>query len=174
MRYLRGLADEIRKKHPEHAAEIDKVMAELGLMHDNLLKQAKTRINEAEQSQGHHMFDKAADDLLDWVYKTTNTILNEPIGGVSAEELVKKHMELKDEINAKDYEFDYVYELGRRLLSKNPRLTHVTKKLDEIAAAKRALEDAWKRRDYEYKQLFDLQVFNREADRIDALTKGKD
>lgn len=60
MRQLRELAEEIKKKHPEYADEIDRIMAELEAKHKDLQKQAKHKIHEAEQSQGSHMFDKAA------------------------------------------------------------------------------------------------------------------
>lgn len=109
---------------------------------------------------------------MEWMSKTAQKILHEPTGGTSAEELVKRHKELRDEINAKDYEFEYVHELGQRLLAKNPRLPGVNETLSEIVASKKALDDAWRQKDLEYRRLLELQVFNREADRIDALTKG--
>uniref|UniRef100_A0A7E4UVW3 Spectrin beta chain n=1 Tax=Panagrellus redivivus TaxID=6233 RepID=A0A7E4UVW3_PANRE len=172
MRHLRELGQAIKKDHPEYAAEIDKLLAELERQHRDLKEQAKQKINEAEQSQGAVMFDRAAKNLLEWLHRTTQVIINEPAGGLSAEDLLQAHVQLRDEIADKDYEIVYVDDLGTRLLKKNPSLTHVTAKLQEVAAAKKALEEAWNYRYHEYQQLFDLQTFNREADRIDALTKG--
>lgn len=128
-------------------------------------------------------------DLNEWITKTHQNILIDadqsivttvskkvvPISSLNsnlAEEIVKRHMEIRDEINAKEYEFDYVKELGNRLLSKNPRLDYVNTKLDELFQNKKNLEDAWNTKEREYKQLLELEVFCREADRIDALTKG--
>lgn len=60
MNVLNKLAMEIVQRHPEHRVEVERLIAELGSMHKNLLKQARLRINEAEQSQGQQMFDDTA------------------------------------------------------------------------------------------------------------------
>ena len=106
------------------------------------------------------------------MHRTTQAIINEPATALSAEDLLQSHAQLRDEIAAKDYEIVYVKDLGKRLLLKNPGLTHVHDKVREVTNGKNALEEAWNSRYHEYQQLFDLQTFNREADRIDALTKG--
>ncbi|KAI1720497.1 spectrin repeat domain-containing protein [Ditylenchus destructor] len=130
-------------------------------------------INEAEQSQGQQMYDNASRDLLDWINKTKDDIQQEVVTGiVPAEDMVKHHMEIRDEINAKQYEFDYVNELGNRLLSKNAHLPQVAARLQELRLARENLEQTWNDKDRQYRQLLQLQVFGREADRIDALTKG--
>ena len=48
-----------------------------------------------------------------------------PVDIASAEELLKKHRELKDDIDGKKYDFDYIHGLARRLLQKNPNLKEV-------------------------------------------------
>lgn len=98
-----------------------------------------------------------------------NLAINQP-----AEEVLKRHIEICDEINAKEYEFDYVNELGNRLLSKNPKFEHVSATLHNIESAKKDLENIWQQKNHDYRQLFEYQVFNREAERIDAITKGHD
>jgi len=172
MRHLYELGEQIKRAHPEYANDVDRTLAELANLHRELKDQAKRKINEAEQSQGAEMFDRAAKNLLEWLQRTTQKIVNEPSGGLNAEDLLQSHLQLRDEIAAKDYEMDYVNELGNRLLKKNPGLNNVSMKLKEVVLAKRNLEDAWNMKYHEYQQLFDLQTFNREADRIDALTKG--
>ncbi|CAD5225498.1 unnamed protein product [Bursaphelenchus okinawaensis] len=165
---------EIKRRHPEHSRETDRVLAELQAMHADLERQARQRMEEAEQSQGQQLFDNEARSLIDWAVKTKQQMLEEPVGGEPAEELVKRHDDLKDKINAKDYEFKYVDDLGRKLLKKNPNLRNVEETLHKVHKARQDLEDAWRRRENEYKQLFDLQVFNREAERIDALMRGQE
>jgi spectrin beta len=172
MQHLKELGKQIKKDHPESADKIDRMLSELEKLHRDLMAQAKHKINEAEQSQGTVMFDRAAKNLLEWLHRTTHAIINEPANALSAEDLLQSHVQLRDEIAAKDYEIAYVDDLGKRLLRKNPGLTQVHDKLREVAASKKALEEAWNSRYHEYQQLFDLQTFNREADRIDALTKG--
>lgn len=80
MNHLRKLGDEIKRKHPEHARETDRILAELGAMHDDLERQAKRRIDEAEQSQGQQLFENAARELLNWTSKTKQQMLEEPVG----------------------------------------------------------------------------------------------
>lgn len=110
---------------------------------------------------------------MDWINKTKDDIQQELVTGiVPAEDMVKHHMEIRDEINAKQYEFDYVNELGNRLLSKNAHLPQVAARLQELRLARENLEQTWNDKDRQYRQLLQLQVFGREADRIDALTKG--
>lgn len=60
MNVLNQLAMEIVQRHPKHRVEVERLMAELGGMHKDLLRQARLRINEAEQSQGQQMFDDTA------------------------------------------------------------------------------------------------------------------
>lgn len=88
--------------------------------------------------------------------------------------MVKRHLDLRAKINAKEYEFDYVKELAQTLLRKDRKLPVVVETLEKVYQAKDDLEQAWRHRDNEYRQLLELQVFNREAERIDALTKGQE
>ncbi|VDN21104.1 unnamed protein product [Gongylonema pulchrum] len=57
--YLRQLADEVKKEHPEEAAKIERMISELVAMHNELQRNSAARIEEAEQTQGHQMFDSA-------------------------------------------------------------------------------------------------------------------
>lgn len=88
--------------------------------------------------------------------------------------MVKRHADLRDKINAKEYEFDYVNELAQTLLKRDRKIPTVIETLEKVFRAKDDLDQAWRRRDNEYRQLLELQVFNREAERIDALTKGQE
>lgn len=62
-----------------------------------------------------------------WIDKTKLALVDNtrPVDVSSAEELLKKHYELNDDIGGKKYEFDYVRDLGQRLLQKNPTLNDV-------------------------------------------------
>jgi hypothetical protein len=79
MNYLRKLGAEIKRQHPEHAQETDRILNELGAMHDELERQARSRIDEAEQSQGQQLFENAARELLNWTAKTKQQMLEEPV-----------------------------------------------------------------------------------------------
>lgn len=67
-------------------------------------------------------------NLKNWIDKTQLALADttRPVDVTAAEELLKKHYELNDDIGGKKYEFDYVRDLGRRLLQKNSSLNDVS------------------------------------------------
>lgn len=60
MRSLNALGAEVKRKNPEFAEQVDQLLHELASLHKDLLRCAKQRISESEQSQGQQMFDHAA------------------------------------------------------------------------------------------------------------------
>ena len=86
-------------------------------------------------SLGKEMFDAALRDLLNWIDRTKKT-LNEDVHAVNvpeAEELLKKHYDLGEQIKDKKYEQEYCEELGRRLLQKNPRMKEVKDDINHLS-----------------------------------------
>lgn len=73
-------------------------------------------------------------NLQIWIDKTKLSLVDKtrPVDVSSAEELLKKHYELNDDISGKKYEFDYVRDLGQRLLQKNSALNDVGLSILEI------------------------------------------
>ncbi|TKR60860.1 hypothetical protein L596_028044 [Steinernema carpocapsae] len=171
---LKKMADDVKKAHPEQAELIDRQMRELERLHADLLGKAAERIREAEQNQGQQMFDRAAKDLLAWGAKTLCHLeSDERAGDVNAAEaLLKAHFDLTDAVSSKGYEFDYVNELGNRLLTKNPHLRDVSQRLAEVERLRSSLKQSAAYKEARLKGQLDLQLFNREAERIDAATKG--
>ncbi|KAK6050214.1 hypothetical protein COOONC_12281 [Cooperia oncophora] len=143
--YLEKLAAEVKKKNPEEAAAIERKIAELRALHADLLRRAHEKIKIAEQSQGQEMFETALRDVLIWIDRTKKVL---------AEDV------------------DYVQELGRRLLEKNPRLREVDAQLKHLNGEMNTVKNMYRMRDGQLKEQLDLQLFNREAERIDAATKG--
>ncbi|EJD74610.1 beta chain spectrin [Loa loa] len=174
IRFLQQLADEVKKEHPEEAARIEQMIKQLVKMHDELRQKSAARIEEAEQTQGHQMFDGAVKNLQTWIDKTKLALVDNtrPVDVSSAEELLKKHYELNDDISGKKYEFDYVRDLGQRLLQKNPALNDVRGSLKKLDTEQQAINALWKEKERWLKELLNLQLLNTEAERIDAATKG--
>lgn len=68
--------------------------------------------------------------------------------------------------------FAYVNELGERLLKKSPQTHEIAGMLKRLEDGRQEIHRLWNEK---YKQLQDqleLQLFNREADHLDAVTKG--
>lgn len=59
MVYYHAIIFQVKKEHPGEAAKIEAMVKELNVMHSELQKKAAARIEEAEQTQGHQMFDNA-------------------------------------------------------------------------------------------------------------------
>ncbi|KJH48207.1 spectrin repeat-containing domain protein [Dictyocaulus viviparus] len=186
----------VKKKNPEEAATIERQIVELRALHSDLLCRAHEKIKIAEQSQGKEMFETALKDLLIWIDRTKKLLEDDVYASdvQQAEELLKKHYELGEQIKDKKYEahclqllfdelilckkiylillIDYVMELGRRLLDKNPRLQEVDDHLNHLGVEINSVKNMYRVRDAKLKEQLDLQLFNREAERIDATTKG--
>ncbi|CAI2353897.1 unnamed protein product [Caenorhabditis sp. 36 PRJEB53466] len=171
---LEKLAAAVKKDHPEEAAAIERKIAELRALHADLLRRAQEKMLLAEQTQGKEMFESALQDMNAWIEKTRKRMLEDvhPVDVAEAEELLKKHYELGEQIKDKKYEVEYCQELGRRLLERNPRMPKVEEQLQYLVTEMAGLRDLYRRRDTLLKQQLDLQLFNRESERIDAATKG--
>lgn len=171
---LEKLAAAVKKDHPEEAAAIERKIAELRALHADLLRRAQEKMLLAEQTQGKEMFESALRDMIGWIEKTRKVMMEDvhPVDVAEAEELLKKHYELGEQIKDKKYEVEYCQELGRRLLERNPRMSKVEEQLQNLVSEMASLRDLYRRRDTILKQQLDLQLFNRESERIDAATKG--
>lgn len=174
IRALEKLAAEVKKNHPEEAAIIEKQIAELKRLHADLLGRAQDKIKMAEQTQGREMFDSAYRELMGWIDRTKKTLADDvkAVDVQEADELLKKHYELGEQIKDKKYAVDYVHELGRRLLDKNRGLRDVEDQLRHLTGEMAAIKDMYRTKDSRLKEQLNLQLFNKEAERIDAATKG--
>jgi predicted oxidoreductase (fatty acid repression mutant protein) len=64
--------------------------------------------------------------------------------------------------------------LGQSILAKNPNAQDVKDKLKKLEEEEAAIDKLWKQRNKQLKDAYDLQVFNKEADRLDAMNRGHD
>ena len=90
----------------------------------------------------------------------------------TAENLLKKHKELGDDIHAHEDEFREVTDLGGQLLQRNPTLTDVAERLERLNAERQAVMRGWGEKGDWLRQCLDLQLLNREADQIEASTSS--
>ncbi|KAL3084188.1 hypothetical protein niasHT_039314 [Heterodera trifolii] len=173
MTALRRKAEEIMEEQKQSEQQaIRERTDELDRMYGRLLTKARRCIEEAEQSQGRELFERTVRELLEWTAKTSDSIRLEPLSAHSqAEDVLHRHAKIRDQMQAKEYEFSYAEELGGRLMRKGAA-NGVEKRLAELAEAKGALESEWAKRETECKQLLELQAFSREAERIEALNRG--
>ena len=90
----------------------------------------------------------------------------------TAENLLKKHLELDDDIRAHEDEFQECIGLGGQLLQRNPMLTDVEERLELLNAERQGVMSGWCEKGDRLGQCLDLQLLNREADQIEASTEN--
>uniref|UniRef100_A0A0K0EWJ5 Karst (inferred by orthology to a D. melanogaster protein) n=1 Tax=Strongyloides venezuelensis TaxID=75913 RepID=A0A0K0EWJ5_STRVS len=172
MSILKHFGEEIKGQHPKYASMVDKQLKELSGLHSKLLRYAEEKINLAKQGQEQQIFDMDSKKLSTWLEKTMDTLMEDISGNSSPEDLLKRHNDLGTEIDTKEYEFDYLRELGMRLLEQNPSLDEVTRKCNELENGYGKVKKLWDTKKYNIEKLMDFRLFMLEADRIDAVTKG--
>ena len=62
--------------------------------------------------------------------------------------------------------------MGKQLTERNPNLTEIPAMLARLADEQDAVHRGWAEKEKWLQQCVELQVFNREADKIDATTKS--
>lgn len=118
--------------------------------------------------------DCSSKNLLAWVDSMMSILeSNEKARDVeTAENLLKKHNELGDEIKTQDDEFKEVIALGKQLQQRNPNLNDVAELINRLENEQETIRNKWLEKQKQLQQGVELQVFNREADKIDATTKS--
>lgn len=90
----------------------------------------------------------------------------------TANNLLKKHNDLGDDIKAHDNEFVEVINLGKQLSDGKPNMEETVKIIERLRAEQDAIHRGWVEKQKWLQQCVELQIFNREADKIDATTKS--
>ncbi|ETN74189.1 hypothetical protein NECAME_13133 [Necator americanus] len=108
-RDLKPLEDKIHyleKLAAEKQRRLSGKIAELRALHTELLRRAREKIKIAEQSQGQEMFESALRDVFNWIDRTKKALAENvrALDVQQAEDLLKKHYELGEQIKDKKYE----------------------------------------------------------------------
>lgn len=174
MQALRALAARVAEDNPALASEIERKLAELTRLWQELNARALQRRQTLEDGRGAQMFAAAAAELRAWIATTQESLSDtrRPVDVADAERQLERHYELKDELKRKKDEFAYVHELGERLLRKTPNLTDVKAQLLQLHQDQARLEQMWTQKEMALKEALELQLYTREADHIDAATKA--
>lgn len=70
------------------------------------------------------------------------------------------------------FRFKQVILLGNKLLKSNPGLQEVKDTVERLVAEQAAIARGWKEKELWLQQCLQLQMFNKEADNIDAVTSA--
>lgn len=168
------LANSVKSSYPNERTNVNTRQNEIKELWDKVINKAKDKRSRLEDAVGQQVFTNSSNNLFAWADSVKEALSADDFVRdiATAEALQKKHSELDDDIRAHEDEWNEVVALGKKLLSRNPQLNDIKEKLIKLDAEREALRRGWIEKDNWLKQCLDLQVFNREADQIDASTSA--
>lgn len=168
------LGNSVKNSYPNERQNVTGRQKEIKDMWKQTQNKAMERRSRLENAVGQQIFINSTNRLLAWVQSVKDELnANEKARDVeTAENLLKKHNELGDEIKSQSDEFKELIALGKQLQQRNPNLNDVNELIERLEADQSDLHRAWLEKKQRLQQGVELQVFNREADKIDATTKS--
>lgn len=168
------LGNSVKNSYPNERNNVAGRQQEIQDMWRQTQAKALERRSRLQNAVGQQIFINSSKRLLAWVESVKDQLNSDETARdvATAENLRKKHNELGDEIRAQNDEFKELLALGQQLIQRNPSLTDVPELMQQLAAEQEAVQRGWAEKQQWLQQCVDLQVFNREADKIDATTKG--
>ena len=159
---------------PAEKEKIEGMIRDIQEKWEMLENKAMDRSKRLEDAVGMQLFNSGVKTLLQWVDDTKNALnTNENVRDVqTAEELLNKHAEIGDEIRAKQDEFNSLIQLGQKMYGRQPS-QDMEEKVNNLAEERKAVLRGWQEKGDFLRQVRDLQLFNREADRLDATTSAQ-
>ncbi|ODM96280.1 Spectrin beta chain, non-erythrocytic 1, partial [Orchesella cincta] len=165
------LAESVKKSYPNETDNVDERRIQVINTWESLVNKASGRKHALENAVGMQIFISGVKNLVHWVSGVKDQLnAYVPSRDVSsAEEALKIHSELGDEIKSKSHEFEELSELGKTISSGN---VNVQEKLELLANEHEAIHRGFGEKTDWLNQVLDLQMFLREADHIDSATKN--
>lgn len=168
------LGNSVKNAYPaerENVTARQQEVQEMWLQVHNKSSELRARI---ESAVGTQIFNNSAKTLLAWIESVKDQLnSDEPARDVeTANKLLKQHNDLGDDIKAHDNEFAEVIQLGKQLSDGKPNTEEIVKICERLKAEQDAIHRGWQEKQKWLQQGVELQIFNREADKIDATTKS--
>ncbi|XP_046630760.1 spectrin beta chain, non-erythrocytic 1-like isoform X4 [Daphnia pulicaria] len=167
---INHLSASVTASYPEEKRAVHTRQKEVQELWEQVKSKAVDRRSRLEQAVGQQLFLKEAKSLLTWVADVKENLnAGEAARDVATAELfLKNHQDLCDDIRAHQDDFDSLAGLASKL----PNNKEVREKAQQLDEERRALQRGWQQKDDFLRQTFDLQIFNKEADQIDAASSS--
>ncbi|XP_041352702.1 spectrin beta chain, non-erythrocytic 5-like isoform X2 [Gigantopelta aegis] len=174
MKRMKYLADSVRNGYPTEVGYVDQRQGELDKHWKALQDKANARKNQLKDAQNQQQFGDEAKDLLTWAGSLRARLMSAelPHDIQSAEQMLKEHDDLGTDIKAHKDKFDKLKALAHEILAKNPNAQDVKDKLKKLQDEENAINELYKQRQKQLQDAYNQQVFNKEADTIDAVTSS--
>ncbi|XP_035773613.1 spectrin beta chain, non-erythrocytic 1-like isoform X5 [Anopheles albimanus] len=171
------LGNTVKNSYPSERENVSEKQRDIQDLWKKVQEKAKERRSRLENAVGQQIFNSSTKALLSWIAECSNQLNAEETARdvETAEKLLKKHKDLGEDIKAHDDEFEQLAKLGQQMLERNPALSEdpeITNKLTKLEAERQRVNEAWLAKEKKLQQCIELQIFNREADKIDATTKS--
>uniref|UniRef100_A0AAG5CRA5 Spectrin beta chain n=1 Tax=Anopheles atroparvus TaxID=41427 RepID=A0AAG5CRA5_ANOAO len=171
------LGNTVKNSYPSERENVSAKQRDIQDLWQKVQEKAKERRSRLENAVGQQIFNNSTKALLSWIGECNNQLNAEETARdvETAGKLLKKHKDLGEDINAHDDEFVQLAKLGQQILERNPALSEdpeIANKITKLEAERQRLHGAWLAKEKKLQQCIELQVFNREADKIDATTKS--
>lgn len=168
------LGNTVKNSYPSERDNVTDKQRDIQGLWKKVQEKAKERRSRLENAVGQQIFTNSTKALLAWIEGVHNQLNAEETARdvETAENLLKNHNDLGEEIKAHDDEFKQLAQLGNQLQSRNPNLVEVPEMIQKLSAEQEAVHAGWLVKEKKLQQCIELQVFNREADKIDATTKS--
>ncbi|XP_046688428.1 LOW QUALITY PROTEIN: spectrin beta chain-like [Homalodisca vitripennis] len=168
------LANSVKSSYPNEKANVNARQNEIQELWGKVKAKAVERRSRLENAVGQQVFMNSTKNLLNWI-ATVKEALNADENArdvVTAENLLKNHQDLGDDIRAHDDELREVSELGKQLMSRNPGLEEVKERLTRLDTEYAAVLRGFDEKGDWLRQCLELQLLNKEADHIDTTTSS--
>ncbi|XP_058129165.1 spectrin beta chain, non-erythrocytic 1 [Anopheles coustani] len=171
------LGNTVKNSYPSERENVSVKQRDIQDLWQKVQEKAKERRSRLENAVGQQIFNNSTKALLNWIAECNNQLNAEETARdvETAGKLLKKHKDLGEDINAHDDEFVQLAKLGQQILERNPALSEdaeIANKIAKLEAERQRLHGAWLAKEKKLQQCIELQMFNREADKIDATTKS--
>ncbi|VEN48181.1 unnamed protein product [Callosobruchus maculatus] len=168
------LANSVQASYPNERPNVKQKQKEIDNLWLRVKDKALERRARLEDAVGQQIFTNSAKHLLAWVGDVKDQLnADNMVRDVqTAQTLLKNHQDLAQDIKAKDDEFRQITGLGKKLLKTNPELHEVEDTVERLIAEQAAIARGWKEKERWLQQCLQLQLFNKEADNIDAVTSA--
>lgn len=168
------LGNSVKNSYPTENENVAKSQQEIKHMWEKVQTKAIERRYRLENAVGEQIFTNSAKMLLNWINSVKEQLnSDEKCTDVeTANNLLKQHYDLNDELKRKDFEFDEVIGLGKQLTQRNQNLNEISSTIEQLLNEQDNIKRGWEEKEKWLLQCVELQLFNREADKIDATTKA--
>ncbi|XP_017057853.1 spectrin beta chain, non-erythrocytic 1 isoform X2 [Drosophila ficusphila] len=168
------LGNSVKNAYPAEKENVNGRQQEVQDMWQQVQQRGSDLRNRIESEVGQQIFNNSAKVLLAWIDSVKDQLnADESARDVeTANNLLKKHNDLGDDIRAHDTEFLEVIQLGKQLSDGKQHMADTAAVVERLRAEQDAIHRGWAEKQKWLLQCVELQMFNREADKIDATTKS--